>query len=149
MTDAVATGKVTVPCAICGALNRVDLGRIEHRPKCGECGRPILLDRPQRVSDETFERVIMEADVPVLVDFYADWCGPCRIMAPLLDEIASERLGRTLVVKLDTDRSPATAQRYGIRGIPTVILFERGREAGRRVGAVPRAELQRLLDGAP
>lgn len=147
MPDVVTAGKATVPCPICGTLNRVELGRLEQRPKCGECGRPILLDRPQRVTQEVFDRVVRETDVPVLVDFHADWCGPCRVMAPVLDELANKRAGSVLVVKVDTDRAPALAEGYGIRGIPTLILFRQGREAERRVGLVKRAELDTLLSG--
>ena len=141
-----AARHVTVACPLCGQLNRVDLAR-GGTPKCGSCGRPMLLDRPLRVSDADFDRVIADAEVPVVVDFYADWCGPCKVMAPLFDELAAERQGRMLVLKMDTDREPQTAQRFGIRGIPTLILFRDGKEAARQVGAVPKAQLAALLDG--
>jgi thioredoxin 2 len=134
-------------CPLCGTLNRVDAARTADRPKCGECDRPLLLDRPILVTDQDLERVISESDIPVVVDFYADWCGPCKFMAPVLDDLARERTGQLLVTKLDTDRNPASAVRYGIRGIPTLIVFKGGREAARQVGAVPRAGLERILDG--
>lgn len=136
----------TVACPFCGTLNRVDLTRIGQHPKCGNCGKPILLDRPLAVSDATFEKVTTDTTVPVVVDFYADWCGPCKIMAPLLDDVAHRRAGELLVVKLDTDRNPVTGQRFGIRGIPTLIAFRDGKEVARRVGAVPPAELEAFLN---
>jgi thioredoxin 2 len=135
----------TVACPFCETLNRVDLTRIGQHPKCGNCAKPILLDRPIAISDATFEKVTAETTVPVVVDFYADWCGPCKIMAPLLDDVARRRAGELLVVKLDTDRNPATGQRFGIRGIPTLIAFRDGKEVARRVGAVPPAELEAFL----
>ena len=135
----------TVACPFCETLNRVDLTRIEQQAKCGNCGKPILLDRPISVSDANFERVTTDTTVPVVVDFYADWCGPCKIMAPLLDDVARRRAGEMLVVKLDTDRNPVTGQQFGIRGIPTLIAFRSGKEVGRRVGAVPPAELEAFL----
>lgn len=92
--------------------------------------------------------MIREAEVPVLVDFYADWCGPCKVMAPILDEIARERVGELLVAKLDTDRNPATAQRFGIGGIPTLILFSGGDEIGRETGAVAKPRVQALISSA-
>jgi thioredoxin len=104
----------------------------------------MLIDRPIALNDETFARTISESDVPVLVDFYADWCGPCKIMAPSVDQIASENQGRLLVAKLDTDRSPRTAQSFDIRGIPTVIVFEHGKEARRSTGAMPLPALKKL-----
>ena len=137
--------RVTVACPFCGTLNRVDLTRLADRPRCAECKRPILLDRPIAVSDASFERSVAEAEVPVLVDFYADWCGPCKVMAPVLDEVAQQRAGHLLVLKLDTERNPVTPQRFGIRGIPTVILFRNGREAARQTGAVPKAALERMI----
>jgi len=135
----------TVACPFCQTLNRVDLTRLEQHPKCGNCGKPILLDRPIAISDATFDKVTTDTTVPVVVDFYADWCGPCKIMAPLLDDVAHRRAGEMLVVKLDTDRNPLTGQRFGIRGIPTLIAFRKGQEVGRRVGAVPPAELEAFL----
>ena len=143
-----STRTATVACPFCATLNKVDLARAAHRPKCGKCGRPILLDRPLAVSDANFDRVTADATVPVLVDFYADWCGPCKIMAPVLDEVARARMGELLVLKLDTDRNPATSARFGIRGVPTLILFRQGREASRRTGAVPPQEIEALLAGA-
>jgi thioredoxin 2 len=142
------TRKVTVTCQFCLTLNRVDLSRAEQRPKCGECGKPILLDRPVKVTDDDFQQVIGGADVPVVVDFHADWCGPCKIMAPVLDEFAHAHRGAVLVAKLDTDRSPMTPQQFGIRGIPTLIVFKNGQEVARRTGAVPREELESLLAAA-
>ena len=138
--------RVTIPCPICGKLNRVDLERRANGPKCAECGRPLMVDRPVRLSDADFDRVIADAEVPVLVDFYADWCGPCKIMAPVLDELAHARQGSALVGKLDTDRNPHIAQRFEIRGIPTLIVFRNGREAARQTGAAPRPVIESLLD---
>ena len=135
----------TVACPFCDTLNRVDLTRIGQHPKCGNCGKPILLDRPIAISDATFDKVTTDTTVPVVVDFYADWCGPCKVMAPLLDDVAHRRAGEMLVVKLDTDKNPITGQRFGIRGIPTLIAFRKGQEVGRRVGAVPPTELEAFL----
>jgi len=145
MTTTETRSSATVACPFCGTLNRVNVERVADRPKCGNCGRPIWLDRPIAVSDATFDRVITDTTVPVLVDFYADWCGPCKIMAPLLDDVANRRVGEMLVLKLDTDQNPATGQRFGIRGIPTLIAFRGGKEVSRRVGAVPAAELENFL----
>ncbi len=138
----------TVACPFCGTLNRVDLARIANQPRCGTCGKPILLDRPIAVSDATFDRVTTDTTVPVLVDFYADWCGPCKTMAPVLDDIAHRRSGEILVTKLDTDRNPATGLRFGVRGIPTLILFKKGTEVARRVGAVPAPDVEALLNAS-
>lgn len=140
-----AARHATLACVFCGTLNRVDLTRLAAGPKCASCGRPILLDRPVPASDETFDAVIAGTEVPVLVDFHADWCGPCKMMAPVVDELAHERQGQLVVLKLDTDRNPAQPQRFGIRGIPTFIVFAGGREVGRAVGAVARAELEALV----
>ena len=142
---ATTSRKATVRCIFCSKLNRVDLSKVDQHPKCGECGRPILLDRPLPVTDQEFDRVIADAEVPVVVDFYADWCGPCKMMAPVFDDFAREQRGRALVIKMDTEQSPATPQRFGIRGIPTLIVFSGGREVARHVGAAPKARLEELL----
>ena len=143
-----ATRKATIRCAFCSRLNRVNLARAEDRPKCGECGKPLLLDRPITVTDADLDQVVAGTDVPVLVDFYADWCGPCKMMAPVLDDLARSRVGEVLVAKLDTDRNPQMSSRFGIRSIPTLIVFRNGREVGRELGAVPRARLDALIAGA-
>jgi thioredoxin 2 len=136
---------IVVMCVFCGTVNRVDLNRLSEGPKCGKCGRPIRLDRPLPVTDAVFEKLIEGSTVPVLVDFYADWCGPCKVMAPVLDDFARQRTGEVLVLKLDTEANPATPARFGIRGIPTLIVFEHGKEVKRQVGAVQAAELEKLV----
>lgn len=146
MTTTTTQTKATVPCASCGKLNRVDLARAQDRPRCGACRSAIALDRPIPLSDATFDSVVAGSGVPVLVDFYADWCGPCKMMAPVLDEFARERTGRVLVAKIDTDRNPAVSQRFRIASIPTLVVFRGGREAAREMGALPKPRLAALVD---
>lgn len=137
--------QVTLRCQFCQTWNRVDAERAGDRPKCGNCGRPMLIDRPVKLDDETFARTIAESTVPVVVDFHADWCGPCKVMAPFVDQLAARHIGRALVAKLDTDRAQQTAMSFSIRGIPTVIVFRDGHEVARQTGAVPLAGLEQLL----
>ena len=129
--------RLTLRCPFCLTLNRVDVERAEDRPQCGECGKPMLLDRPVKVSQDDFETTVLKASAPVLVDFFAEWCGPCKVLAPMLDEIAGEHAGRLVVAKVDTDHAPALAERYGIRGVPTLVLFRDGEEVDRSVGIEP------------
>ena len=136
---------LTLQCQFCQTWNRIDAARAADRPKCGNCGRPILLDRPWILTEDSFDRTISESDVPVLVDFYADWCGPCKMMAPDVDKLAANRTGRALVAKLNTDLAQATSQRFNVRGIPTTIVFRNGKESKRLTGAVPYGELEKLL----
>lgn len=137
MSTSEASRTVTVRCPFCTKLNSVDLSRAADRPKCGECQRPILLDRPLKVMPDDFDQTVLGSAAPVLVDFYADWCAPCRMVAPLVDELARAHLGKVLFVKVDTDIAPQISATYGIRSIPTLILFEGGREIGRSVGFEP------------
>jgi thioredoxin 2 len=147
MSDTQATKKqATVMCQFCLTMNRVDLDRAAERPKCGECGKPILLDRPVKVTDESMPKTVKGTTVPVVVDFHADWCQPCKIMAPMLDQLASDMQGELLVAKLDTDSNPTMAVHYGIRGIPTLIVFREGREWKRQTGVVPPDRLAELLE---
>jgi thioredoxin 2 len=139
---------VNLRCAFCGKLNSLDMNRAAERPRCGECGKPFLLDRPVKIAGEDLHRLVVHSGVPILVDFFADWCAPCKVMAPVLDELAAAHLGELLVAKLDTDAAPQVAAEMGIRGIPTLILFRNGREVGRQTGAVPREALDRMLDSA-
>ncbi|MCY4648578.1 MAG: thioredoxin domain-containing protein [Gammaproteobacteria bacterium] len=124
-------------CAFCRSLNRIDLAKARTGPRCENCSRPILIDRPVKVETEDFEATVLEAGVPVLADFYADWCGPCKLVVPLLDEIAASERGRLLVVKIDSDRSVDQCQRYAIRSVPTILLFRDGEEVGRSLGFEP------------
>lgn len=135
---------ITLACPSCSKLNRIDVSKAAQRPKCAECSSSFVLDRPVTIEERRFDTTVLKAEVPVLVDFYADWCAPCRAMAPILDEIAQQRVGELLVVKMDTDRAPAISQRYGIRSIPFFGRFENGTLVKTAVGAVGREGLADL-----
>ena len=149
MTESIATESkhFTLRCQFCSAWNRIDASRAHQRPTCGQCSRPFLLDRPFPLTDETFERTIAESEIPILVDFYADWCGPCKMMAPFVDSIAARYQGRALVAKLNTDLSQQTARAFDIRGIPTTIVFSGGKAVNRQSGAMPEANLAAMIEG--
>jgi thioredoxin 2 len=140
-----ASQKLTVRCQFCNTWNRIDADKVTAGPKCGKCAKPILLERPIALDDETFTRTINESDVPVAVDFYADWCGPCRMMAPAVDALASQLQGKALVGKLNTDHSARTASGFNIRGIPTTIVFKGGKEVARQSGSMQIEGLRQLM----
>jgi thioredoxin 2 len=142
------TGSLTLQCQFCLTWNRVAAERVADRPKCGKCAKPMLLDRPFPLTEDAFARTIAESTLPVLVDFYADWCGPCKMMAPFIDELAREYQGRALIAKVDSDRAPRTSQQHDVRGLPTTVVFAGGREVARQVGAVGKAQLAGLLGKA-
>lgn len=149
MSASTDTRHLVVPCPFCGTVNRVDADRVADRPRCGsaDCRRPLLLDRPVSLHDADFRTVIEGTDVPVLVDFYADWCGPCKAMAPVFADFARRQKGRVLVAKVNTDENPGVSMRFGIRSIPTLTLMHGGREVSRQVGAVPMAVLEQMVRG--
>jgi thioredoxin 2 len=143
-----ATKHVTLRGQFCDTWNRVDSARAADRPKCGKCGKPMLLDRPFSLNEDTFTRTIQDSEIPIMVDFYADWCGPCKVMAPAVDEVAAAYLGRALVAKLDTERAQRTSSSFNIRGIPTTIVFKAGKEVARQTGAVPKPVLVKMMEEA-
>ena len=100
----------------------------------------------QTFSDASFDKDVLNSDVPVLVDFWAEWCGPCRMMGPTVDQVATEYVGKVKVGKLDVDSNPQSAARYGIRGIPTLLLFKGGKVVDQKVGAIGKPEFQKMLD---
>jgi thioredoxin len=129
-----------VTCPHCGAKNRVDESKVDATPVCGKCKTPLdLSPRPLELSDATFDQTLRAAgDKPVLVDAWAAWCGPCRMIAPTIEQLASESAGRWLVGKLDVDRNPMTAQRFRISSIPTLLIFKRGELVEQLVGLQPK-----------
>lgn len=134
-----------IACPNCGKTNRVPVAA-QGKPKCGNCGRPMpwIVD----ALDADFAEVAELADVPVLVDLWATWCGPCRMVSPVLDQLATERAGDIKLVRVDVDRAPALSQRFDVRSIPTLMILRGGEVIARQPGAVPAPQLRAWLDEA-
>jgi thioredoxin 2 len=137
-----------VACPACGATNRVPPDRVARglAPVCGKCRVPLPVGKPQPVTDASFAQDVERSPLPVLVDAWAPWCGPCHMIAPVIDQLATELAGRVRVVKLNVDDNPRTAARFGLRSIPTLLVLRDGREVDRLVGVQPKQEIARRLE---
>jgi thioredoxin 2 len=140
-----------IQCSSCGATNRVPQAKIEQGldPVCGRCKAPLLKqDKPLIVTDANFAAQVELSPLPVLLDMWAEWCGPCRMIAPVIDQLAAEMAGRVRVAKLNVDQNPVTADRFNVRSIPAMLVLKQGREVDRLVGAQPKTEIVRRLERA-
>jgi thioredoxin 2 len=135
-----------IRCPACGAINRIPPARAGQPARCGRCKAPLATaTAPVAVTDATFDAIVREAGTPVLLDCWAEWCAPCHMLAPTIDALARDYAGRVLVGKLDVDANPATAARFEIRGIPTLLVFDHGQLVDRLVGVQPRPALEARL----
>jgi thioredoxin 2 len=139
--------RLLVSCPHCHATNRVPAERIGDAPNCGRCGQPLLQGQPVELTDASFDAVALASNLPLLVDFWAPWCGPCRSMAPAFEQAGRTLHGRALLVKVNSDDNPQLAARFGIRSIPTLLRLEKGRETARQSGAVPAAAIVAFAGG--
>lgn len=130
-------------CPHCNAVNRVPAARLGDAPTCGQCKQPLFVGQPLELDAASFDRHIGRSDIPVLVDFWAPWCGPCRMMAPAFAQAAGLLEPQFRLAKLDTEANQAIAARFGIRSIPTLALFRGGRELARQAGAMAAADIVR------
>ncbi|MDD4885393.1 MAG: thioredoxin TrxC [Thiomonas sp.] len=134
-----------VVCPHCATLNRVPDERLQDAPVCGHCGQEVLPPAPVTLTDASFERFIAKSELPVVVDFWAEWCGPCKMMAPQFAQAAKLLQGRAVLAKVDTDANPQVSVRNRIRSIPTLALYRAGQEVKRQSGVMPAQELVRWI----
>ncbi len=139
--DSRGEASVRVVCAHCATTNRVPATRLGDGPKCGRCKQPLLPGLPFELTTQSFDRQLAGNDLPLIVDFWAPWCAPCRMMAPAYEQAAAELAPGVRLAKLNTEDEPDVAARFGIRSIPTLIAFRNGREVARQSGAVDLARL--------
>jgi thioredoxin 2 len=140
---------IIVRCNNCGTKNRIINSRLRERPVCGKCKAPLstgtIYDRPVAITDKTFNSEVLSFPGPVLVDAWAPWCGPCRMVGPVLEQLAKKYAGRVKIAKLNVDENPQTASQYSISSIPTMMFFKNGEKVNTLVGALPREEIERHL----
>lgn len=142
MSDA----KLQVACSHCMVPNKLPANRLAEGPNCGRCKQPLLVANAIAPAQADFDRLLRNTELPIVVDFWADWCGPCKMMAPVFERMAAEYLGRFHFVKVDTEREQALAMRYQIRSIPTLMIVKGGVEVARQAGAMDPTSFKRWLD---
>lgn len=130
-----------LPCPHCAATNRLPATRIDEAPNCGRCGQPLLVGQPIELDDSSFDAVVAATTLPVVVDFWAAWCGPCQAMAPAFAQAGKQLAGRALLVKVNSDDSPMLASRFAVRSIPTLVKLQAGHEVKRQSGALPASAI--------
>jgi thioredoxin 2 len=140
---------IIIRCGNCGMKNRIPKTRLRDKPVCGKCRTPLASggswDHPVTVTDSTFREGVLSYPGTVIVDCWAPWCGPCHMLSPTLEHLASEYAGRLKVTKLNVDENPTIASQYAIQSIPTLLIFKDGKLANRLVGALPKEEIERHL----
>jgi len=139
---------LAIPCPHCAALNRVPQERLAEHPVCGRCKQPLFEGKPVTLTANNFDAVATRGDVPVVIDFWAPWCGPCVGFEPVFAEAAASLEPQLRLAKVDTEAQPALAQRFGIRSIPTLLVMRNGREIARQAGAMNGMQLRQFLANA-
>ena len=134
-----------IVCPHCDAVNRLPQARLAENPSCGKCGQPLFNAHPVALTQQTFSKAIARNDIPVLVDFWAPWCGPCKMMAPQFEQAAGQLEPYVRLAKVDTEAEQMLGAQYGIRSIPTLALFKGGKEIARQAGAMGAADIVRWV----
>jgi len=133
--------KTKVVCPHCSAVNRIPSTRLADKPKCGKCKKILFIGKPIELTDQNFSKVIANSGVPVVVDFWAEWCGPCKMMAPAYAEASAQLEPSVILAKLNTEVAQQTAGRFDIRSIPSIVMFKEGREVARQAGALSAQQI--------